>query len=252
MRVGEVLPEASRDMGLALAQRGDKFPSGTGLMSPFSEAAATILGLVNNQSTPQNKLEMAKDVLSEASSLLFALKCHRWFTIESGISWPEEFVEEAEDQIARHLINRISNEADPDLPYFEIFGNQSTGLLNLWVQYGEDNSATDYIENVLGKHPEKVSTLIKCYLSESLAPGEIRFGESGLSLRAYRLLIQLIDPEKIVGIYEDMFQNDLVILDEYPRSEHFENAPELFFALQFMWIHQRYKNSLSQFGSDTL
>jgi len=104
----------------------------------FMQSAILVMKLLRAHRNPApDREELARQVIREAGSLVFAFECLRWFRKDDKEPDADRFVSAAvEDELGRILAFRVQAACREQPPY-HIHGSDTPRLLWVWNKYGE-------------------------------------------------------------------------------------------------------------------
>ncbi len=246
-----LIPVISSTLGTALALSGETFPNPDVLFSfttPFSQASILIAQLAKNI-LQEDQLKYAKNILSIAVPLPFAVECLRWFRTGEEKDDSERLFEKAvEDELGGLVAERIASKAEETPVYIE-YGRHTPLILWAWSHWDCKQATEAHIRKALEAKPETVTELLKTYISTAWGM------ESGLPIKGdfkreqYDSLTKTINPDIVCESIERQYGKHF--LDTFDPASIDSKTFEEKVALQFTQVHRKAKLEIIENEQDS-
>ena len=215
---------------------GSRLPNPTQLFrfhSPFSRGALLVTYLVEAQTSEEDRLGLALEVINAAEPITFAMEVVRW--LRRNESDVNVISPESIQKVTSTLANRIEGLASEGLDFFGEFSDQASKLFWFWGRFGSKENADEYIRNLLTVNIQNVHRLLEsavpiAYPADGSPPHKSEFERS-----QYDSLQSFVDLNLVYELLKENF-GDALESDDYPYD--FQETSEIRYAKQFAWVHK--------------
>lgn len=247
---GQLTTEQSKALMLAIAQKSDQLPYQLQLFdwnSPIIQGAMLIADLVQNLP----KLERVKTLehaIDNSASLDFIFDILRWVRTDDSSSTDNNDALSENDiaQLSQYTADIIQKAMKEYENIVNLGSRNLHFLFRLLNDNLHQNFTTEYLENILPKHPESMIPIFKSYLGNAEGGNRSIPHKSNLKIENYNAIIKQIKLELLIQTIEQNFDLNTLYSKDYPEQDDYLEEEDLIFIRQFYWL---YKNSTENLKS---
>jgi hypothetical protein len=240
-KAGEIGPDASIALAVALAQKSVEIPNPEVLFSwsvPFSQAAMLVSDLIQNLDK-KGRTNLAKICIDSAPVLDFKLEIFRWLKREEEDK-PEKdaFSETCIDEIGKHLGCVVSKILEDNNDVTKLAPKSIHTIFYTLNKFVRSDYVNEYVAKLISIEAETLIRILDSYVP-------IEWGmESGVSHKAdferdqYNSLTSQLDASIIMDAIQAHFPQAVNNSDEFPRIHDEDAEKDNIFLEQFVWLHQ--------------
>jgi len=245
-RASHIPPESAQPLAGTIARHGHLYPhdvAGFAFMGTHDQAAMLVSQLVLRITGMEQRQQLARDIIQEATPLPFASECLRWLhTDEKTPETDRKLAHKTEIELGQILAARI-REAATKNPLYLQFSEKVPFLYWVWQESGSLEEVREHLATRFAAHPQEATTFLKTLTGKAWGM------ESGLPLdadlrrEAYDTARRLVDPDVVLRALRLEYGAGLDTPQEHlshdrPYGERL--------AHQFAWIHQAVREQEKQ------
>lgn len=237
--------EVSISLIKVFTKLGDRFPEGNGpfqgYTNPRSQASVFISQLIRNQVLEDEKFELLKWVINNATPFEFAAEifsdCQVINEERSDMFTKEQYID-----LSSNLISRAKS-LSLNKPIWESYTLELHIIMNIWANNFDKQDLKNYVEEQLNVFPESVIFLLKgsigyTYSSSHPIP---YFGD--LKKDTYNWFERILDTNFIYKKIGAVLKMDLSKIKEYNELKYKQTDENMM--MQFAYWHNKKDNLIS-------
>lgn len=250
---GQISPEASTALAVAVAQKSDIILNPDVLYSwttPFSQAAMLVSDLIQNIDKT-DRADLSKSCIDFSPSLEFKLEIFRWLKREEEDK-PEKdaFSNSCIDDIGKHLGQVLSEKLGESEDVTKLAPKSIPTIFYTLNKFVRNKYVDDYVKRLISIEPETLIRILDSYVPTAWGMESGISHKSDFEREQYNSLTNELDAEIILGAIQENFPEAMNMPDEFPRLYDDNAEKDLLFLEQFVWVHQYVlKESGSEMGT---
>ena len=236
---GEISPDASTALAVAVAQKSDIIINPDVLYSwttPFSQAAMLVSDLIQNIEK-KDRVPLSKSCIDCSPSLKFKLEIFRWLKREEEDK-PEKdaFSNSCIDNIGKHLGNILSDNLGGSEDVTRLAPKSIPTIFYMLNKFVRDKYVDDYVKRLISIDPETLIRILDSYVPTAWGMESGVSHKSDFERKQYNSLTSELDAEIILDTIQESFPKAMNVSDDFPRL--YDDAEKgLLFLEQFVWLH---------------
>ncbi|RBW47476.1 NTPase [Psychromonas sp. B3M02] len=239
-KLGEISPEASTALAVAVAQKSDIIPNPDVLYSwttPFTQAAMLVSDLIQNIEK-KDRVPLSKCCIDCSPSLEFKLEIFMWLKREEEDK-PEKdaFSNSCVDDIGKHLGNLLSERLGESEDVTRLAPKSIPTIFYTLNKFVRDKYVDDYVKRLIAIDPETLIRILDSYVLTAWGMESGVSHKSDFEREQYNSLTSELDAEIIVNTIQESFPKAMNIPDEFPRLYDDDAEKGQLFLEQFVWLH---------------
>jgi len=250
-KAGEINPDASIALAVALAQKSGEIPNPEVLYNwsvPFSQAAMLVSDLIQNLDK-KTRTNLAKTCIDSAPVLDFKLEIFRWLKREEEDK-PEKdaFSESSIDEIGKHLGCVVSKILEDNSDVTKLAPKSIPTIFYTLNKFVRSDYVNEYVAKLISIEAETLIRILDSYVPTAWGM------ESGVSHKSdferdqYNSLTSQLDASIIMDAIQTHFPQAANNSDEFPRIYDEDIKKGNIFLEQFVWLHQYVLNEPEKKG----
>ena len=201
----------------------------------FRQAVIFASQIVSRQKTPEDRLDLARQILTEAEPIAIACRFFYWIRKDdSEAGRTVMFSSEVECGLGVMLAERIKDAA-ASVALFKSAGRDTAMLLAIWTRYGSSDDVHQSLLDHLESDPGSTTEFLKAFLGRSWRSRSALPRPTEFNQQAYERVSEYISPTVVFAILRTQYGAEL----DDPQYHHpFETPSDIVVAHQFSYIHR--------------